>query len=435
MLLSTYNRILGSSGWLLKRYLQRRLARGKEDEARLPERMGVASHKRPDGYLIWIHAASVGETQSALILIKALNEAFQGKNIHFLVTSVTVTSATLMAQRLPDNAIHQYIPIDHPVWTRNFFDHWKPDIAFCIESELWPNLLKFIRKRHIPSALVNGRMSERSYKRWKKVRGTAHEMLGAFDIILSQTERDKEWFTDLGAQMAIVTDNLKYSAKPLPYDAKLLGKFEKHLKDRPVWVYASTHGGEEELALATHNALRGKIKDLFTIIVPRHPDRRDEIKSNLKAADNKDIAFRSDEDMPPKNCSFYVADTLGELGLFYALSDIALIGRTFSNDGGGGHNPMEGALLECACLSGPNYQNQTQLTEDMLEAGGIEIVAEKNDLGPTLERLFQDDQARAELVSAGLTFAKAKAGVIDHVLEELEPLFLKTDMPYTSTKK
>ncbi|MGE4313851.1 MAG: 3-deoxy-D-manno-octulosonic acid transferase [Pseudobdellovibrionaceae bacterium] len=432
MLLSTYNRLLGSSGWLLKRYLQRRLARGKEDEARLPERMGTPSVARPDGYLIWIHAASVGETQSALILIKALNERLKGKNIHFLVTSVTVTSATLMAQRLPDNAIHQYIPIDHPVWTRAFFDYWKPDIAFCIESELWPNLLKFLRKRHIPSALINGRMSERSYNRWKKVRGTAQEMLGAFDIILTQTELDKDRFLDLGAQMAVVTDNLKYSAKPLPYDEKLLTKLEKQFKKRPVWVYASTHAGEEELALATHNALKDKLDGLFTIIVPRHPERREEIKANLKAKDNPAIAFRSDEAMPPKNCSFYVADTLGELGLFYALSDIALIGRTFSNDGGGGHNPMEGALLKCACLSGPNYQNQTQLTEDMLASGGIQIVGTKDDLPATLHYLFEDDAARDALVEAGLSFAKAKAGVIDHVLDELEPLFLKTDMAYTS---
>ena len=434
MLLKLYKKITSNSGPFLTYYLQRRLKKGKEDAGRIEERRGISSAERPKGTLIWVHAASVGESQSALILIDALNKQLSHENISFLVTSVTVTSATLMAKRLPKNAIHQYSPVDHPDWVRRFLDHWQPNAAFWIESELWPNTLRFLKKRHIPSALINGRLSERSYKRWKRIDNEAREMLSVFDIVLAQTEEHKKWFDALGIHTCIVTDNLKFSASPLPYDEAELVALKKKISDRPVWVYASTHKGEEELAIETHESLLKDYPNLLTIIVPRHPDRCEEILHNIKDTD-LEIAIRSDNDSIKKNTQIYIADTLGELGLFYKLTDIAIIGRTFSDDGGGGHNPIEAALLDCATLSGPHYQNQQDLTDQMIDAEAIVIVKEKKLLETALQTLFSDNELRQKLIENGRKFAKQKAGVIDCVLHEIEPLLLKINKPYPADKR
>ena len=429
MFLKLYRNILRRSDLVLEAYLNRRLKKGKEDPKRFDERKGIASRERPPGLLIWIHAASVGEAQSALILIKALNEQIGAENFSVLVTSVTRTSAGLMAERLPDNAYHQFAPVDHPDWLRRFFDHWQPDIAFCIESELWPNTLRFLRKRHIPSALINARMSKTSYKRWKLVGDDAKKMLSSFDIILTQTEEHEEWFENLGAHSVITTDNLKYSAKPLPVDEKELKKTQKALKGRPVWVYASTHDGEESLACETHINLKKKFPDIATIIVPRHPERRSEIEDTVSKY-NLPYQLRSVKPDMATKTEIYIADTMGELGLFYTLSDIAVIGRTFSNDGGGGHNPMEAALLDAVPITGPNYQNQTQLVRDMLDGDAILVADNKAHLLEIILSLLQSADKMTDKKQKALEFAAQKANVIDHVMEEIEPLFLKKGLHF-----
>lgn len=434
MFLRLYKKLVRASGPFLNLYLQRRLKKGKEDGERINERRGIPSIQRPSGTLIWVHAASVGESQSALVLIDALNNKLGKENISFLVTSVTVTSATLMGRRLPNNAIHQYSPVDHPDWIRRFLDHWQPDAAFWIESELWPNTLKFLKKRHIPSALVNARLSEKSFKRWKAISGETQSMLSVFDVVLTQTKQHKKWFDELGIHTSIVTDNLKFSASPLPYNENELKSLKKKVGNRPIWVYASTHKGEEELAVETHEALLEVFPDLLTIIVPRHPDRREEILENLKDTDLK-IALRSRNNSLNKNTQIYIADTLGELGIFYKLTEIAIIGRTFSDDGGGGHNPIEAALLDCATLSGPNYQNQQDLTDQMVKANAIKIVEKKSDLPKVVSELLKDDIQRQKLMKDGKEFAQKKAGVIERVLHEIEPLLLKINKPYLTGKE
>ena len=424
MFSSLYKNVLKIGAPFLKTYLKSRLKKGKEDPARFSERMGQASRPRPEGKLIWIHAASVGETQSALILIKQLSEEFGTENISFLVTSVTVTSANLMAQRLPENAFHHYAPVDHPDWIRSFMDHWRPDMAVWVESELWPHMLKFLRKRHIPCVLVNARMSPLSFKRWSWIKGSVAEMLSSFDLILTQTEDDKKKFEELGAACVVVTDNLKYSSKPLPYDQETLETLQKLIGKRPVWIYASTHTGEEELACETHLKLKEDIPNLLTLLVPRHPERRNEILENCKDYDVH-MVLRSEGHAPKKDVDIYVADTLGEMGLFYKLAQIAVVGRTFSDDGGGGHNPIEPALLGAATLKGKNYQNQTQLVEDMKAAEGICIVETRQELAPVLLELFQDNAKRERLVANGLKFAEDKSTVIERVMHEIEPVLLK----------
>ncbi len=423
-MLDYYYKLTSKCEKLFNTLLENRLKRGKESDIRLSERKGRSTLPRPTGTLIWIHAASVGEAQSTLILIDTISK--QQADIKFLVTSGTLTSAQLMADRLPENAFHQFYPLDYPDWTNSFLNHWKPDLILWMESELWPNMLMQIKNRNIPSILVNARLSKKSYHAWKLFSGSAKKILSTFTLILTQTKTDELRFKNLGAKKVITTDNLKYSAAPLPYSDKELQNIQNIIKNRPTWVFASTHDGEEFLACKIHDILVKKMPDLLTIIVPRHPERRDDIRKTCRAM-NLPHTFRSDntnnQKTPPEaNTQIYVADTLGELGLFYKLTDIAVIGRSFSNDGGGGHNPIEAAQLGCAVLTGPNIQFQQQLFDEMFAANAAHQVRDKSDLLKQLQTLLTDAATRTKAITHAIEFSKTKTGVIDRVMENLTPL-------------
>ncbi len=414
-----YKAILSTIGApLLKRILKKRIRAGKEDESRINERMGITEKERPHGKLIWLHAASVGEAQSALILIEAL--LLKYKDRHIMVTTGTKTSADLMSKRLPDRAFHQFYPLDHPSWTKKFLTHWKPDLVLWMESELWPNMLLEIKKQNIPAFLINARMSPRSLKRWRLLGSAARTMLSSFSAILCQTDTDKKSYETLGAKNVHVTDNLKYSASPLPCDKGAFDKLKNATKGRLLWLYASTHAGEEHLACALHKKLKKEFPTLLTIIVPRHPERRTEIK---ETCDKENIISRLRGEfrkLPDNNTDIYIADTLGELGLFYSLSPIAVIGRSFSDDGGGGHNPIEAALLNCATLHGPYVQNLAQIFDEMDKAGAALELKNTQDFEDTLRKLFNDRKMLCDLRNAGLSFASKKSGIVGKVMEHID---------------
>jgi len=424
-LLKLYENATRAARPLLESILQLRVRRGKEDPARLPERMGKPSRPRPPGKLIWIHAASVGEAQSALILIESM--AKYAPEAHILVTTGTLTSAAQMERRLPAFAFHQFIPLDHPVWVENFMDHWKPDLVLWMESELWPNALLSLKRRNIPVALVNARLSDKSYRNWNFAPAMARAILDTFSLILAQTEKDARHFKNLGAKNIIVTDNIKYSAAPLPHDALALSALRLSVEGRRIWVYASTHAGEESLACRVHKTLKENIPDLLTIIVPRHPQRREEIAGVCFENGLKYTLRSHNAALPAPDDDIYIADTMGELGLFYALCDIAMIGRSFSNDGGGGHNPVEAAQLGCAVLTGPNNQFQRQLYDDMREGGAVIELRSEEELTVALEGLFTDPQKLSAFQQKTAIFAAAKSHVIDGVLDKLAPLLRVTE--------
>lgn len=417
-MLALYTFITRLSAPLLSLILKLRLSKGKEDRARIEERKGIASLPRPQGTLFWLHAASVGEAQSALILINKLLE--QDKAASVLVTSGTVTSANLMAKRLPERAFHQFSPLDHPKWVERFLDHWKPDFVCWMESELWPNTLNAIKQRGIRSYLLNARLSERSYKRWKGLSKSIQKLLSGFSGILTQTEESKARFESLGAQNVRFTDNIKYSATPLPVPKTELSELLTSTYGRKIWVYASTHAGEEELAAQTHTVLKKTLPDLLTIIVPRHPERKDSIKEALRPFDAQSH-FRSEHDAPKTDTDIYVVDTLGELGLFYKLSDIAMIGRSFSHDGGGGHNPIEAAQLSCAVLTGPHVQFQSDLFSEMFASGAAKQVQTAEELAEILLNLFNNDAPLHQMIKAGQDFANNKNHIIDEVMTIIGP--------------
>lgn len=403
---------------------------GKEDPARLPERKGIPSRQRPQGTLVWVHAASVGEAQSAMILIDAIGRTVTGVNI--LVTTGTVTSAALMAKRLPSFAFHQYVPVDHPLWVASFLDHWKPDLALWMESELWPNILISLKTRSVPTALINARLSDKSFANWSFAKGFAKQMVDCFSIILAQTEKDAGHYRALGAGNVIVTDNIKYSAAPLPYDADALAALKLAIADRPVWVYASTHAGEESLACRVHKTVREFVPDLLTVIVPRHPERREDVSNTCFENGVKFRLRGNNNTLPVAGDDIYIADTLGELGLFYTLCPIAMIGRSFSDDGGGGHNPVEAAQLGCAVLTGPNNQYQRQIYDDMQEFSAVTELADETEFAAVLQELLTNPAKLNTLQSRAASFVDRKTHVVDVVLGKLEPLLLRAEKSHAA---
>src|SRR5215469_12599362 len=312
MTLRLYRKLSSAVVPLASALINRRLKQGKEDPERVGERRGMSRSPRPAGPLVWIHGASVGEVLSGAALIERL----RALDIRVLVTSGTVTSAAIVAKRFPPDVIHQYVPYDSPRYVARFLDHWKPSLALFIESDLWPNLILQSAARRLPMVLINGRMSQRSFPRWRRVHGTISAILEKFDICLAQSDTDAERFSALGCPNVITTGNLKLDVSAPPADPDKLERLLSLTRGRPVIVAASTHPGEEEILIATHRTLAGFFPGLLTVIVPRHPDRGPPVWRLVDTAGLK-ATLRSRDELPVAETAVYVADTMGELGLFY----------------------------------------------------------------------------------------------------------------------
>lgn len=411
---------MGKSAFFLRSLLKKRLKKGKEDPDRLEERMGIAGRPRPEGRLVWFHAASVGEAQSTLILVHKLLDTH--KDINILVTTGTVTSAELMINRLPSRAFHQYYPLDHPAWVNHFLDYWQPDAVLWMESEIWPNMLSAIGQRNIPAALVNARLSEKSLNRWKKAKKDIVSILSVFNVCITQTEDNALSFKELGLENVVTSGNIKYSADTLPVDEQNFKILKDEIGARPVWLLASTHDPEEEIACRLHKHLKKEYPDLLTIIVPRHPERRDRIVGNCEKYGLNLKLRTTSKALPDKDTDIYIADTIGELGLFYKLSPIAFIGRSLSNDGGGGHNPIEAAQYYCAIMHGPKIQNLQMIFDEFDAAGAAIKVKDETEFQNRLAKLFKDSDGLDALQHKAAHFVKNKAHVLSVIMENINQL-------------
>jgi 3-deoxy-D-manno-octulosonic-acid transferase len=398
-------------------YLDRRRAAGKEDPARQAERFGVASRARPAGPLVWIHAASVGEANSVLVLVGRLLDG--APDLTVLMTTGTVTSAELMSRRLPQRAIHQYVPVDLPGAVDRFLDHWRPDAVLWTESEIWPNLLAGIRARAIPAALVNARMSQRSFTRWRAVPGLIGSLLSTFQVTLAQTEGDADRLRRLGALGVASVGNLKFSAEPPPAPGAAMAALNAALDGRLVWLLASSHPGEDEIAAAVHAALAPALPDLLTVVVPRHAHRGGAIVELMQAR-GLTVRRRSDGGLPAAADAVYVADTMGELGLFYRAAPVVCMGGSFVPHGG--QNPVEPALLGCAVLYGPHMFNFDEITHKLEAAGGALPVADQSALTHAARRLLTDDGARARIVAGAARVTEDNRRIVDRALGALAPV-------------
>jgi 3-deoxy-D-manno-octulosonic-acid transferase len=406
------------AGPFVRRKLRARARRGKEDPARLSERFGIASAPRPTGVLIWIHAASVGESLAALPLIDEIHA--KHPNFRFLVTSGTVTSATVMQKALPTSAVHQYAPVDLPVVAHRFLNHWMPDIALLLESEFWPNVLLGLDKRGIPRALVNGRVSPESHRRWSALRPVIARLLARFEICLAQSDRDTDFLEDLGATGVATTGNIKDAAEPLAADEKDLASLTAAIGGRPLWVAASTHPGEEIVAAQVHQDLLDYYPDLITIIVPRHPERGTDIQRDIEGL-GLTASRRSGGDALDAATGIYIADTLGELGLWYRIAPVVFVGKSLK--GTGGQNPLEPARLDCALIFGPSMANFEQISEDMLSCGAARLVADQAGLCAALADLLGDRETSQRMARAGRDYCAGGGEALAKTMMYLEPLF------------
>jgi 3-deoxy-D-manno-octulosonic-acid transferase len=414
-LLTLYRSLMVAAGPLTAAYLVRRQRIGKEDPARIPERRGIASRARPAGKLIWIHAASVGETASILGLIDRLIEE---RCVSVLVTTGTVTAARLIAERADPRVIHQFVPLDHPGYVRAFLDHWRPDLGIWVESELWPNLISAASARGMPMLLLNARMSRRSFRGWQFLPSVIRPLLGGFDICLAQDGTHAERLKRLGARQARCVGDLKSAAPPLPVVREELDRLSRQIGDRPIWLAASTHDGEETIAADAHRALQRDVPSVLTLIAPRHPSRAESIEAMLRGR-GLSVARRSARHDIGGNTDIYLADTLGELGLFYRLTGIAFIGGSLVPLGG--HNPYEAALLDCAILHGPDMSNAAGLARALANACAAEIVRDAEALAGGVRRLMLDPAERTRRAAAAKEVADSTRGVLDAVMNAIAP--------------
>jgi 3-deoxy-D-manno-octulosonic-acid transferase len=387
----------------LRAHLAIRARRGREDPERLPERHGFSAAREP-GRLVWLHAASVGETVSALPLIEAL--AALRPDWRFLVTTGTVTSAALLPKRLPPalapRVTHRFVPLDVPAWVARFLDGWRPDLAVFVESELWPNLIGATASRGVPMALVNARISARSASAWARAPGLARHVLGSFRLVLAQSGADAGRLCALGAA-AQSWGNLKLAAPPLPADEAELARLRAAIGPRPVFLAASTHAGEEAAAIAAHRALLPRFPGLLTILAPRHPPRGADVAALAGGAPR-----RSQGQGPPAG-GIWVADTMGEMGLWYRLASAALVGGSLVPHGG--QNPLEPARLSCPILLGPHVWNFSDIVARLTEAKGCVAVADETGLASAVADMLTDGPAVRAMVVAAAAIADADAGL------------------------
>ena len=380
----------------LRALLARRARRGKEDPERMGERLGHASRPRPPGPLVWLHGASVGESLAALPLIEALHAARPGLTI--LMTTGTVTSAALMAERLPEGVLHQFVPVDAGPAIHRFLDHWRPDAALWVESELWPGLVHGAWARGVRMALVNARISEKSARGWRWAPRMIAGLLGRFDVLLAQDGGVARRLAALGAPEAglRVAGSLKAGAAP-PDRAEARAALAGALAGRPCWLAASTHPGEEEVMAQAQVRAAARLPGLIALIAPRHPERGAEIAETLRAGGLR-VSRRGAGEAPGPGDDVHLLDTLGEMGAWFRLAPVSFVGGSFAPVGG--HNPHEPAALGSAILHGPRVANFAEDYAALRAAGGAAEVTGAAALAEALVRLIPDPAACADLTEA-----------------------------------
>lgn len=416
--LSAYRRLLTAAGPLANLVLRYRAGKGKEDRKRMSERRGRASLARPPGPLVWVHAASVGEFLAVVPLV----EAIVLRGFPLLVTTGTVTSAQLAATRLPPEAVHQYVPLDVPRYVQRFLAHWRPNLAIFAESELWPNLIAELHNSGTPIAVVNARMSERSFRRWSKAKRTIGSLLNRIDLCLAQSELDAGRLSALGAPRVLTTGNLKFDVPAPPADQRIVDGFKAAIGARPIFVAASTHAGEETVIARAHARAQAVHPNLLTIIVPRHPHRGDEAVTAAESA-GLNVAQRSKGQQIHPDTRVYVADTIGELGLFYRLAGTVFMGGSLVPHGG--QNPIEPAKIGAPVLHGPHVQNFATVYARLDEDQGALTVVDEETMAEAIVMLASNAAARADMCAAANRVVADFAGSLERTVAAIDPYLMQ----------
>lgn len=393
-------------------WLDARARNGKEDPARLSERYGHAPRPRPAGRLAWLHGASVGESGVALQIADAL--AKRDPQLSFLLTTGTKTSAELVERRMPARAQHLYAPLDSAGAARRFIQHWRPDLGVFVESELWPNLILEAQAAGVPLALVNARMSPQSIGRWTRWPNAARRLLDAFAIVLAADERTADALSALRNQRAPALGNLKLAAEAPPVNEAARAALETAIGARLLWLGASTHAGEEDILIAAHKKLRAHWPDALLILAPRHPDRGAEIAT--RAGDAPRRALQQDVAGP-----IYVADTLGEMGLLYALTPVAFVAGSLMPHLKG-HNPVEPAKLDAAIVTGPYVESFDDLFASLFAAGGATRASSADAIAEAIAALWREPEARTRSVAAARRVVEGGGAALEETVSRLAAL-------------
>lgn len=413
-ILTTYRWVGAAAYPAIGGYVAWRASKGKEDPARRRERYGYAGAPRPDGPLVWVHSASVGETIAVVPLI----EAIVGMGLGVVLTTGTVTSAQVARERLGEHVTHQYVPLDLKPAVSRFLDYWHPDLAIIAESEIWPMTILELGARRIPQVLVNGRLSDRSFASWSKRSYLAEALFENLAHVVAQSDVDAERFSALGARPVTVSGNLKVDTIPPPVNEAELERMKTEIGGRKIWAAISTHEGEEEAAAKAHVLLRKRHPDLVTMIVPRHPDRAGEIAA-VCAGLGLTVSRRSLGDRITPATDIFLGDTIGEMGLYLRLTEIALVGKSLSGEGG--QNPLEPAMLDTAVLSGRKVQNFRDTYQKLVNVGGVRFVRDAEVLPGAINYLLTNDAERLKMMQAGRKAVDEMRGALARTLQALEP--------------
>lgn len=422
-ILRTLGSIATAATPAIKLLLKLRLMRGKEDPYRMHERLGFPSHPRPAGTLIWCHAASVGEMMSSLHLLRAIRT--QRPDAQIMLTTGTVTSARLAEHKLPEGVFHQYIPVDLPKAVERFLNHWQPDMVLWMESELWPQLISAIGARSIPLVLLNGRISERSTRRWRRYPRLRRALFSNFTLMFAGSLRDTERFASLGATHVQWVGNLKYDAPALAADTSTLSGMSSLFGQRPVWCAASTHAGEEAIIADAHQLISAVVPDVLTVVAPRHPARGGDIAKVIESK-RLSVARRSLGLGPSATTAIFLADTMGELGNLFRLCEVVFMGGSLVARGG--HNLIEPARLNCALITGPHMFNFEDIYSDFVKASAVETVTNAETLAGAVIGMLTNHHLREQRVAAASTVVSSESGatraILKSLLQLLQPIEL-----------
>lgn len=399
------------------RVLDARAREGKEDPTRIAERLGRASRSRPAGALVWLHGVSVGESLSLLPLIEALRA--RRPELNLLVTSRTRASAELLGRRLPEGVIHQFAPVDSPAAVRRFLDHWRPHAGLQVESELWPNLLLTAKSKGVRLALLSARMTKASADAWARAPAAARMVLGAFDLVLPQDAATADQLARLGGRLGPRL-NLKLAGAPPPFDPGELRRLRQATSGRQVVLAASTHPGEESLIATAFRQATCAAPQALLIVAPRHPQRGEKVAAELAAA-GFDAARRSRGEWPARPVAAYIADTLGEMGLWLRLAEATVMGGSFV-EGIGGHNPLEAARVGAAVVTGPHVANAREVYAEMLSEAAALQASDPAALARHLRGLLGFPQIARRVGEAAFAYAERQGAALRAALDLIDPL-------------
>ena len=414
-----YNLLTSLLSPFVRIYLNFRISKGKEIENRTNERLGFSKHKRENGFVVWIHAASVGETLASIPILNYLSNKKEISSILF--TTVTTTSAKIVENKLPKKTVHQFFPLDISSFTKRFLLHWKPNLILWMESEIWPNFINNASKMKIPMIVLNGRMSTKAYRRWSLVRNFSRKIMKNLNLCLAQSKKSANYFKNLGLNNIIITGNLKYCTHPLPVKKDTLEEINKIFDKRFVFLAASTHRGEEKICFEMQKKLRKEVNELITIIVPRHPQRAEEL-IKLSEEYGLKISQRSKKQPVDPNTDLYLCDTIGELGLFYRSANLVFVGGSLIEHGG--QNPIEALHHNTEILHGPNIENFEEIYDTLKRINVAFTVTSQKEIEQKIKEKYNRDGLKKPSVT-NTSFADEGKKVFQKTILEIDKFLPK----------